>query len=415
MPVDELLRAAVRAVNAHEKREVGALDDLTIATYVTDAAGVVRYHNRACVSFAGRVPRVGIDRWCVSWELYTEDGRRLPHDLCPMAISIGEKRAINGARAIALRPDRTSIRFEPSPIPLFDDNDCLIGAVNLLRAVGDGPEGAALWAEAARCRRLAWCVDDGYAALQTRALNCEQNAIAFEMGGRPVPKPIMATRNALLQEIEPAAIGEYARVIFEPGTVLLSAGAPIDEVYLIEAGMASVVARQGRREVDVAVVGSEGMVGFERLLGAENALHTTVIRFSGSAIRMPANTAVRLNTTEPLFAERQMSFVRGLQKQLAENCAANALLSVESRLARWLLSASERVGPNLMITHEVIASVLGTRRATVTVALHILEGEKAIRSTRARVSVLDHERLELLGNRAGYESMLKRSSKLATM
>jgi CRP-like cAMP-binding protein len=384
-----------RAVNAHEKREVGVLDDLAIAAYVTDAAGVVRHHNRACVSFAGRVPRVGIDRWCVSWGLYTEDGRRLPHDQCPMAISIGEKRAITGARAIALRPDRTSIRFEPSPIPLFDDNDRLIGAVNLLRAVGDGPKGAALWAEAARCRRLAWCVDDSasYAALQTRALNCEQNAIAFETGARAVPEPIMATPNALLKEMELAAIGEYARVTLEPGTVLLSAGAPINEVYLIEAGMASVVARQGRREVDVAVVGAEGMVGYERLLGAENALQTTVMRFSGSAIRMPANTAIRLNGTEPLFAERHMSFVRGLHKQLAENCAANALLSIESRLARWLLSASERVGPNLMITHEVMASAVGTRRAGVTVGLHVLEGVKAIRSTRARVSVLNRDRL----------------------
>jgi CRP-like cAMP-binding protein len=312
-----------------------------------------------------------------------------------MAISIREKRAIEGARAIALRPDRTSVRFEPSPIPLFDDNDCIIGAVNLLRAVGRGPEGAALWAEAARCRRLAWSVDDGKSiiALQTRALNCEQNAITFETGGRPVPEPIMATRNVLLQDIELAAIGEYARVIFEPGTVLLSAGAPIDEVHLIEAGLASLVARQGRREVDVAVVGAEGLVGYERFLGAENALHTAVMRFGGSAIRMPASIAIRLNTTEPLFAERQMSFVRGLHKQLAENCAANALLSIESRLARWLLSASERVGPNLMITHDVIASALGTRRAGVTVALHVLEGEKAIRSTRARVCVLDRARL----------------------
>jgi CRP-like cAMP-binding protein len=117
------------------------------------------------------------------------------------------------------------------------------------------------------------------------------------------------------------------------------------------------------------------------------------MRFSGSAIRMPANTAIRLNTTEPLFAERKLSFLRGLHTQLAANCAANALLSIESRLARWLLSASERVGPDFTITHDGIASALGTRRAGVTVGLHVLEGVKAIRSTRARVSVLDRDRL----------------------
>jgi CRP-like cAMP-binding protein len=117
------------------------------------------------------------------------------------------------------------------------------------------------------------------------------------------------------------------------------------------------------------------------------------MRFEGSAIRMSASDAIRLRKANPQFEEGALSFVRGFCKQLAENCAANALLGVESRLARWLLSASERLGPQLIITHDLIASAIGTRRAGVTVAIHILEGTKAIKSTRAHLSVLDREQL----------------------
>jgi hypothetical protein len=58
---------------------VGALDELPAPIDVTDADGVIT-HNPACLAFAGRVPAVGRDRWCVTWKLYTEDGAFLPHD-----------------------------------------------------------------------------------------------------------------------------------------------------------------------------------------------------------------------------------------------------------------------------------------------------------------------------------------------
>jgi CRP-like cAMP-binding protein len=66
---------------------------------------------------------------------------------------------------------------------------------------------------------------------------------------------------------------------------------------------------------------------------------------------------------------------------------------VESRLARWLLGASERLGSQMTITHEVIASAIGARRAGVTMAIHVLEGTKAVKSTRGRITVLDPKQL----------------------
>jgi CRP-like cAMP-binding protein len=222
--------------------------------------------------------------------------------------------------------------------------------------------------------------------------------MSFESGRTPAAKPVFAIRNELLLGIKPAALGEHARVFLRHGAVLASAGEPIDDVYFIESGLASAMTRHGLRDVDVAMTGSEGMVGYECLLGARRASHTTVMRFEGSAIRMPASSAIRLKQTHAQFDERALSFVCGFCKQLAENCAANALLSIESRLARWLLSASERLGSKLTITHDVIASAVGARRAGVTVAIHILEGTKAIKSTRASLSVLDREQLAEVAN-----------------
>jgi hypothetical protein len=95
-----------------------------------------------------------------------------------MAISIRDKRPITGAQAVALRPDRTSIEFEASPIPLFDDSGCFVGAVNLLRDLGQGGKAPSLWAEAARCRRLARSMLDDKTVdlLKGRARDCEQKA-----------------------------------------------------------------------------------------------------------------------------------------------------------------------------------------------------------------------------------------------
>jgi transcriptional regulator with XRE-family HTH domain len=106
--------------------------DLPVAMYVTDETGVIRYFNPASERFAGRAPKIGVDRWCVSWRLYTEDLTPLSHDKCPMAVALREKKIIRGARAIAERPDGVRTRFEPQPTPILDAEGGLLGGVNFL-------------------------------------------------------------------------------------------------------------------------------------------------------------------------------------------------------------------------------------------------------------------------------------------
>ena len=135
------------------------LDSLPVPIYVTDAEGAVTYWNQACVAFAGREPQLGIDRWCVTWQLYTMAGEPLDHADCPMAQAIRERRAIRDVIAIAERPDGKRVAFRPYPTPLFDEAGQFSGAVNLLIDISS-EQVTALSEQAARCRRLAGATHD---------------------------------------------------------------------------------------------------------------------------------------------------------------------------------------------------------------------------------------------------------------
>ncbi len=108
------------------------LESLPVAVYVTDAEGRITYFNAAAAELWGLSPRLGEDRWCGSWRLYSLDGRPMPHDQCPMAVALKEGRPVRGEEAILERPDGTRIPFAPFPTPLRDSSGRIIGAVNLL-------------------------------------------------------------------------------------------------------------------------------------------------------------------------------------------------------------------------------------------------------------------------------------------
>jgi PAS domain S-box-containing protein len=108
------------------------LDAIPAAVYATDAEGVITYCNKAAAELAGRVPRIGIDKWCVSWRLHTADGAPLPHDQCPMAVTLKTGQPVRGQPLYAERPDGSRVLLMPSPTPLRDAAGRVTGAVNLL-------------------------------------------------------------------------------------------------------------------------------------------------------------------------------------------------------------------------------------------------------------------------------------------
>jgi PAS domain-containing protein len=175
---NRVLHIATEAAQSGEESLLAALDRLPAAIYVTDPDGLITYYNAACIDFAGRVPALGRDRWCVTWKLYTEDGAFLPHDQCPMAVAILEKRSVRGVTAVAERPDGSRVNFMPYPTPIFDAEGKLLGAVNMLIDVTDSRRADFLRSQARKCRRLAHSVCDQQTAdtLTLMAAEYEQKA-----------------------------------------------------------------------------------------------------------------------------------------------------------------------------------------------------------------------------------------------
>lgn len=177
-----ILQAAIGTIRSGGDGRLPALDELPAAIYLTDAEGVVTHYNRACISFAGRRPHVGADRWCVTWKLYTQDGEFLPHDQCPMAVAIREKRLIRGIEAVAERPDGTHVKFRPYPTPLLDEDGDLVGAVNMLLDLNGQTQAHSLRMRAARYRRLVNLMPDqqSMTGLTATAFECEHAALGLE-------------------------------------------------------------------------------------------------------------------------------------------------------------------------------------------------------------------------------------------
>jgi PAS domain S-box-containing protein len=108
------------------------LDAIPAGVYTTDAEGRLSYYNPAAAEMAGRTPQLGIDQWCMSWKLRRPDGSLLPHDECPMAVSLKEGRPLRGIEVIVERPDGSRVPCMPFPTPLHDAQGKLIGGVNMV-------------------------------------------------------------------------------------------------------------------------------------------------------------------------------------------------------------------------------------------------------------------------------------------
>jgi hypothetical protein len=113
------------------------LEALPVAIYTTDATGKITFYNPAAADFAGRRPALGVDEWCVTWRLYQLDGTPLPHNQCPMAVALKDRRPVRGQEAVAERPDGTRVPFRAYPTPLYDSAGALVGAVNLLMDISN--------------------------------------------------------------------------------------------------------------------------------------------------------------------------------------------------------------------------------------------------------------------------------------
>jgi CRP-like cAMP-binding protein len=208
-----------------------------------------------------------------------------------------------------------------------------------------------------------------------------------------------ACRNALLRKLSPEDFDVLAvgaeRVEVKQLDRLVTAGKASAWVYFPDSGAASETFGSDPPKLEIGVVGREGVVGALAVLGEAENPFGTFVQMPGTFIRVPATGFRHAVQSSPPMLEIVTRFLHAYSTQLGSTAFAGASLQIEQRLARWLLMAHDRSdGDSLSITHDTVARLLDVRRPGVTVALHILEGEHAIKATRGRIRVLDRDKLK---------------------
>jgi CRP-like cAMP-binding protein len=170
----------------------------------------------------------------------------------------------------------------------------------------------------------------------------------------------------------------------------------IEFVYFPNRGMVSqVVVTKDGRTVEVGVVGKEGYVGAGLAAGLNRSSVREIIQVAGDGFRIMANALERILRAAPQL-QVLLNRHAGLQgMQVAQTAACNRLHDIQQRLSRWLLMTQDRVDSGVLpITHDFIATMMGTDRSTVSLAASVLQKKGIIEYVRGAVKIVNRRKLE---------------------
>lgn len=187
-------------------------------------------------------------------------------------------------------------------------------------------------------------------------------------------------------ELVPLPLG---RMLYEPGGQLQHAYFPTTAIvslhYVMESGASA----------ETAGVGNEGVVGISLFMGGNTTSSSAVVQTAGHAYRLERHLLLQEFNRGGLLQRLLLRYTQALITQTAQTAACNRHHSVEQQLCRWLLLTLDRMPSNeLVMTQELVASMLGVRREGVTEAAGDLQRAGLISYRRGHISVLDRVGLE---------------------
>ena len=171
----------------------------------------------------------------------------------------------------------------------------------------------------------------------------------------------------------------------------------MEAVLFPENGMVSLLATlDGGEQVEVGVVGREGLVGLPLVLGDDRSLVEARVQQEGAALRIGA-AAFRAAMDESAALRGLLKrYALAFHAQVTLTAACNARHAIEHRLARWLLTAHDLAGADeFAMTHEFLSLMLGVRRPGVTIAAGMLQKAGLIHYARGRMTITDRPGLEV--------------------
>ncbi len=214
--------------------------------------------------------------------------------------------------------------------------------------------------------------------------------------------PIHSPRqNLLLAALPPAALASLAprleliemalgEMLYEPGKQLKHAYFPTTAIaslhYVMETGASA----------ETAGVGNEGVVGVSLFMGGDTTPSSAVVQTAGHGYRIPRDD-LRAEFERPGAVQRLLlRYTQALITQIAQTVVCNRHHSIDQQLCRWLLLTLDRQpSRELIMTQELVASMLGVRRESITEAAGKLQLAGFIRYRRGHIAVLDRRGLEV--------------------
>ncbi|MFL6603722.1 MAG: Crp/Fnr family transcriptional regulator [Steroidobacteraceae bacterium] len=215
-----------------------------------------------------------------------------------------------------------------------------------------------------------------------------------------MPRSRSPEQNQILRSLSPDAgarlFPHLTPVTLPLGTVLYESGSLLPHIYFPTDAIVSLLYVLGNgASAEIAVVGNDGAVGVSLFMGGETTTSRAVVQSAGGAYRL---TGARLKREFARHGDLMyilLRYTQSLITQMAQTAVCNRHHAVEQQLCRWLLLSLDRLSSNeLIMTHELIANMLGVRREGVTDAAGKLQKIGVIRYSRGRITVLNRPELE---------------------
>ena len=192
----------------------------------------------------------------------------------------------------------------------------------------------------------------------------------------------------LFSSLEPVELAAR-QVLYEPDEA-------ISHVYFPTSGAVSVFSfADGAGAVGIAMIGREGMLGLPIFLHASSSPERTVCQIPGEALRLAAPVLQEAAASQGLLSDLLLRYTQARLIEASQAGACNRLHEPVGRCARCLLATHDAVMADILpLTQDILALMLGLRRATVTAAASRLQQAGAIQYRRGAISILDRSRLE---------------------
>jgi CRP-like cAMP-binding protein len=205
-------------------------------------------------------------------------------------------------------------------------------------------------------------------------------------------------KNTILKNLDADIIARLSLrpVVFELLHEIEFPGKPINHLFFVEEGMASMTATfDDGSQVEVGMFGYESVIGVSALMGTKESLNRVYTQIEGSGFSCTIETARNEFRRGEAFQRLMLRYVQAQLVQAAQSAGCNAKHNMEQRLARWLLLCRDRAHTEtLRLSHEFIADMLGSTRPTVSIAAGSLKEEGLIDYNRGVIRILDAQRLE---------------------